>query len=191
MNEAISTPTQPEEQPRRVAYQSVNGQWPDGSNDGRDLKPTPKEALAGAKRLYRIAMGKPWTGPIKLTSGRRHTWIRRGVFYVNPDEQRWSGSGGWHEIVHSISHLAARRLYGEAHGSRHAWIERQLIQAVVSRGWLQGKLTREPKPKPPTDPRQEKIKRILASLKRWQSKAKRADTAIRKLERQRRYYERG
>lgn len=170
-----------------MAYESVNQSWPEGTNDGRDLKPTPQEALAGAKRLYRIAMGKPWTGPVKITSGRNYTWPRRGVLLVNPDQR----GGGWHEIVHSLSHLAARRLYNEAHGPRHAWVERQLIQAVVTKGWLNGSLKRKPsEPKPPVDLRQQKLASINAKLKRWQSKLKRSQNAIKKLERQRRHHER-
>ena len=175
-------------------YNSVNGQWPDGTNDGRDIIPTPEEAMSGAKRLYRVALGKPFRGTMKLTSGRRHTWIRRHVFYVNPNEKRWTGSscnGGWHEIVHSISHLAARRLYGEGHGPRHAWVEKQLIAHVVQSGWLDGKLKRKPREaKPPVDPKVAKLTGIAASIKRWQTKQKRAATALRKLERQRKYYER-
>ena len=175
-------------------YNSVNGQWPEGTNDGRDIIPTPEEAMSGAKRLYRVAMGRPFRGTMKLTSGRRRTWIRHNVFYVNPNEKRWahaSVNGGWHEIVHSISHIASYRLYREAHGPRHAWIEKQLIAHVVRSGWLDGKLKRKPsEPKPPVDPKVEKLTGIEARIKRWQAKQKRAATALRKLERQRKYYER-
>lgn len=173
-------------------YQSVNGAWPEGTNEGRNLKPTPQEAMAGAKRLYRIAFGKPFKGTMKLTSGNRFTYIRNGVFYVNPDYGAMEGfpesGGGWHEIVHGISHYACSRLHPNAkgHGHQHAFIERELIKAVVSKGWLEGKLRREPKIKAPADP----AKRIVESLARWQSKRKRAETAIRKLERKLRYYER-
>jgi hypothetical protein len=169
-------------------YQSVNGAWPDGTREGRDLKPTSQEALAGAKRLYRVAMGKSWRGPTKLVTGRKRTWIRYGVLLVNPDEgggllksvKLMGGKpyvrngGGWHEIVHSISHLAARRLYGEAHGPRHAWIERQLINHVVSNGWLEGKLKRPEKVAEPGDDVRAKLVSIDARVKRWHSKAKRA-----------------
>jgi hypothetical protein len=174
-------------------YESVNGQWPEGTNDGRDIIPTPEEAMSGAKRLYRVALGKPFKGEMKLTSGRRRTWIRRHVFYVNPNEKRgWSSiNGGWHEIVHSVSHMASWRLHRENHGPRHAWIEKQLIAHVVRSGWLDGKLKRKPREaKPPVDPKAEKLTGIEARIKRWQAKQKRATTALRKLERQRKYYER-
>ena len=167
-------------------YQSVNGRWPEGTNDGRDLKPTPQEAVAGAKRLYRIAMGRPWKGPVKLTSGNRYTYPRSGVLYVNPD---WR-NGGWHEIVHLISHYAAYRLHKEAHGPRHAFIERELITAVVSKGWLEGKLVRKARPpKAKPDAADARLQRLRERLVGWQRRHKRAATAIRKLEKQVRYYE--
>lgn len=169
-------------------YHTVNRQWPEGSRDGRDLKPTPQEAMSAAKRLYRIAMGKPFRGKVKPTNGNRHTWVRGGVLYVNPDRRK----GGWHELVHAISHLAARRLYGEAHGPRHAWIERQLIDHVVTNGWLDGKLRRPGKivVKDSAAAIRSKLTTITSKTKRWQTKAKRAKTALAKLERQRKYYER-
>lgn len=166
-------------------YQSVNGAWPEGTREGRDLKPTPQEALSGARRLYRKAFGKPFKGTMRLTSGNRYTYIRRGVFYVNPDQD----GGGWHEIVHGISHYASSRLHPNApgHGAQHAFIERELIAYVVEQGWLEGKLKREAKPE--EDPIAERHARVLARIAAWESKQRRAETALRKLARQRRYYE--
>lgn len=101
-----------------ATYQGVNRSWPEGTSDGRNLKPTPQEALSAARRLYRFALKKPFKGKMKLTSGNRYTWIRSGVFYVNPDYR----GGGWHELVHLISHQMAQRLYPNhpSHGGRHA-----------------------------------------------------------------------
>lgn len=171
-----------------MAYESVNGAWPAGTNDGRDLKPTPQEAIAGFRRLYRIAFGRPYRGKIILASGNRRTWYGgpgRSV-RVNPDER----GGGWHEIVHSVSHMASRYHYRENHGYRHAFIERELIKAVVERGWLDGKLKREPKIKPPVDRKAAALAITLTAIKRWEAKKRRAETALRKLGRRRTYYER-
>lgn len=169
-------------------YQSVNGKWPEGTNDGRDLIPTDKEAISGAKRLYRKAMGRPFRGKVKLTSGNRYTYVRGGILYVNPNEKNWTGkNGGWHEIVHGLSHHAARRLWNEAHGPRHAFIERELIDYVVSHGFLDGKLKRESKPKLPV--KEARYTSILTRIKKWETKLKRADTALRKLRRAKARYE--
>ena len=56
-----------------MAYERVNGAWPEGTNDGRDLKPTPQEALAGAKRLYRKAFGRPYKGKFIIATGNGRT----------------------------------------------------------------------------------------------------------------------
>lgn len=171
-------------------YHSVNSMWPEGTNDGRDIKPTPQEAIAACRRLYRFAMKRPFRGRVELTSGNRHTWIRRHVLYVNPDETRWPGAsgGGWHEIVHSMSHLCCARLFPKAkgHGPQHAFLEREMIEHVVKSGWLDGKLRRPEKPAPTkADKTAAKDAAIEASIKRWETKRKRAETALKKLRKKR------
>lgn len=170
-----------------MAYESVNGQWPPGTNDGRAIKPTPQEALTAARRIWRKGMGRPWRGKVKLTSGWRYTWPRGGTLYVNPDCR----GGGWHELVHDLSHAICNRLFPNAkgHGFQHAHTEKELIRYVVESGFLDGKLRRDKPAKAKPDKRTERHAATLAKLARWQSKLKRAQTAIRKLERTRRYYE--
>jgi hypothetical protein len=128
MNDTIMKRTNMNDKEKR-RYHSVNGAWPEGTNDGRDLKPTPQEAISAAKRLYRLAMKRPFRGKVELTSGNRQTWMRCGVLYVNPDEQdRWRGGGGWHELVHSMSHLCARKLHPNAkpHDPQHVFLEKEM-----------------------------------------------------------------
>lgn len=167
------------------AYQHVNSQWP-------EVVPelTGPEAVAAAKRLYRLAMGRPFKGTFKIVSGNRYTWVRNGVFSVNPAR---TGSGletGWRDLVHMISHLCHQRLHPtwKPHGPEHHALERRLVAYVIEQGWLDGKLKKEPKPK--VDPIVIRHKRVLQGIKRWTTKLKRAQTALKKLERQRRYYER-
>lgn len=161
-----------------MKYQTVNSKWPEGTNDGYDLKPTPQEAIAAARHLYRLAMGYRFKGRIKLTSGRRYTDVRCGTLYVNPNYR----NGGWHELVHLLSHHCAWRLYREGHGPRHAFIEREMINKVVTSGWLDGKLQRKPREvKPKPERKTVERERTAAALKRWTTKRKRAETAIRKL----------
>lgn len=162
-------------------YQSVNGKWPEGTNDGRDIVPSEQEAISGAKRLYRKAFGKPFRGKVKTTSGRNYTYVRRHVLYVNPNQKSWAGNGGWHEIVHGLSHYAARSIWNEAHGARHAFIERELIEYVVAHGFLEGKLRSKAKPKP--EKKIEKHAALLTKIQRWESKLKRAQNALKKLNR--------
>jgi hypothetical protein len=168
---------------RREKYHAVNGQWPEGTNAGRDLKPMPQEAVSAAKRLYRFALKKPFRGKTKLTSGRRYTWIRNYVLYVNPDCR----GGGWHELVHDLSHLFTHKLFPRAkgHGPQHAFLEKEMIAYVVSHGWLDGKLKAKTREKAPRDINAERLARLDASAKRWTTKLRRANTALRKIARQR------
>lgn len=171
-------------------YKNVNETWPENPP-----VPSPQEALAGAKRLVRLALtlgpedGAPWRkkfgGEFKLTSGRRYTYPRRGVFYVNPNQRSFC-FGGWLSICHDIAHWAGQRLYPTAkpHDHRTAFIERKLAEHVVKSGWLDGKLKRRPKEKPPVDKVAERAARIDAGIKRWDSKRRRAENALRKLKRQ-------
>lgn len=163
-----------------MAYEQVNSMWPANTNDGRDLKPTPQEALSAARRLYRFAFKKAWRGPIKLTSGNRYSYIHRGTLYVNPD---WRGRGGWHELVHLLSHSFSQRLNPSAggHGYQHAFLEREMIAHVVGSGWLEGKL-RRPDPKP-VDRRAERRASLEARIASWERKQRRAENALRKLRR--------
>lgn len=163
-------------------YEAVNGAWPKG-----DLpKPSAQEAISAVKRLYRLGMGKAYRGKFKATSGNRHTWPRSGVYAVNPDFR----GRGWHSLVHAVSHLVHARRNPEfpPHDFRHAQIEKSMIEYVVHQGWLEGKLKREEKEKP--HPVNKRYAAILAGTRRWESKARRAKNALKKLNRQKDYYER-
>jgi hypothetical protein len=180
-------------------YRNVNEAWPEPTP-----KPSPQEALAGARKLVRLCYklaaedkGWPKRPPrhylkrrFKLTSGRRYNGPRSGVFYVNPTGHHF---GGWRDIVHDISHWSIRLHWSENgnHTPRHAWLERTLAEHVVSSGWLEGKLIRASKQTaPPPDRKAVKQQRIEAKIARWQSKKRRAENALKKLARQRAYYDR-
>jgi len=168
-------------------YQSVNGAWPDNLPI-----PTGEEAATAARRLYRLIMGQPFKGPVKIVSGNRYTYVRGGVLHVNPNGQHF---GGWKDLVHGLSHHCHRRKFPghKPHDGRgtHAFIEKEMIEHVVNSGWLDGKLKKPERVKPGKAAVQAtRHARVLASIKRWESKRKRADTALKKLARQKRYYER-
>lgn len=166
---------------RRVKYAHVNGQWPETIPEL-----TGPEALSAAKRLYRFAMKRAFRGRWKLVSGNRYTWTQSGVFCVNP-KRTGASQPGWHDLVHMMSHHCARRLHPTAkpHGPQHHFIEKEMVEYVIKSGWLDGKL----KPKPPA-PKPTEHDKVLIGLKRWEAKRKRAETAIRKLKRRAKYYER-
>lgn len=183
-------------------YAKVNETWPD------DLKtPTHTEAVTGAKRLIRLAyrMAKedgvfslsyrPGKRKFVLTSGRRYTFPRRGVWYVNPQGHHF---GGWRDIVHDISHWAHQRFWPseKGHAPRHVWIEKVMTDYAVKH-FLNGKLVRPKKEKPPVDPIAQRLiindlrtARVTAAIEQWEAKKRRAENAIRKLHRKQRYYAR-
>jgi hypothetical protein len=161
----------------------VNALWPD------TLPPlTGAEAERAAKRLYRVALQKPCKLPTRITSGRNRSYIRAGVLRVNPAQ-------GWREFVHDLSHtFFARTKEGRAnrpHSGQHASLERLLIRHVLAHGWLDGALRPAPQPATakPSAPAL-RYARTLAAIARWEAKAKRAKTALAKLQTRRRYYER-
>jgi len=172
-------------------YANVNAVWPDHAP-----APSPQEALTGARKLVRLALTlgregslpQKYRGKFALTSGVRRCWTRNRTFYVNPDNTR--GFHGWKGIVHDISHWAGRRLYRDysPHDHRHAFIERTLAEHVVRNGWLDGKLKREPKPKPEIDRIALRAARIEARIKAWETKRRRAENALAALRKKQRYY---
>jgi hypothetical protein len=161
-----------------MAYDPVNRQWPEVLP-----VPTGQEAISAVRRLYRFAMKKPFRGKFKLTSGNRYTWVKNHVYYVNPQGHHF---GGWKDLVHDVSHRchSILRPKDRAHDPRHEYLERDMVAYVLAQGWLDGKLRREPKPAP--DPKVVKLASIEERIKRWRTKQKRAATALKKLERQRR-----
>jgi hypothetical protein len=96
---------------------------------------------------------------------------------------------GWPRLVHDLSHRHARQQFPRErpHGPHHAAIEHEMIQYVLSTGWLEGKL--RPKAPPPVTTN-DKLQRLLRRKASWEAKERRAANALKKLARQIRYYER-
>lgn len=165
-------------------YQSVNGSWPETVP-----VPTPQEAASAARRLYRLGMGKSFKGKVKVVTGNRHTWIRSGTLFVNPNGKHF---GGWKDIVHGISHYVHHRKFPnhKPHDGRgtHAFIERAMIEHIVNSGWLEGKLRRPEKEAPSF--RAIRKQRVDDKITAWERKLRRAETALRKLRKQKAYYQR-
>jgi len=162
-------------------YAKVNAEWPN---------PTPPisgaEAIAAGRRLYRYGMGRTFRGTVRVTSGNRYTWIRRGEMVVNPEH-------GWHGIIHLLSHYIHRRIHpgDKPHSRSHARLELRMVKEVKKRGWLEGKLLKgaeerahkaEQKALEKTTP-QFKLAQLQAREKRWITRTKRAATALKKIRR--------
>jgi len=162
-------------------YEKVNAEWPS------PIPPmTADEAVAAAKRLYRFGMKRTFRGPVRVTSGNRYTWIRRGEMVVNPQH-------GWHGVIHLLSHYCHSRRHPDErpHSRTHARMELRMIKEVVRRGWLEGKLLRPAQDRAARAAERAahrrtddfKLAQLLAREKRWITRTKRAATALRKIRR--------
>lgn len=128
-----------------ATYKKLSELWPDPMP-----VPTPREAVAGTRRLIRRAfalaaedgkVGLMGYGPyikrtrFKITSGNRFTYPRNRTWYVNPNDPHHGGGGGWGEIVHAVSHWAQRRWWPneDPHAPRHVYIEKRSWRSTPSR----------------------------------------------------------
>lgn len=165
-------------------YRLVNEAW---GVKRSELPPLSEaEAISATKRLWRVATGRRC--PFKkftFSTGNRHSSIWRG---------RINLENGWHGLVHSLSHSVyhqspeGRRAEGRHHEAGHAYLERRLVEYVVSHGWLDGKLKRPEKPKPVVqDVRRWRVDKLIA---KWEGRRRRAENALKKLKRKQKYYQR-
>lgn len=155
---------------------------------------SPEESIKAARKLYRHAMHKTWTGPVELTSGNRSTTVYRGVLRVNPN---WvHGNGGLREIIHTLSHHCHRRLHPNdaPHSARQARLEGAMARFAVEHGFLDGKLatkTKVEKPEPAkTDPIKQRYARMVNRLSKWKAEMERAERLHAKAAKEVRAYER-
>lgn len=160
---------------------------------------TAEEATRAVRRLWRFSLGEKMRGDVTITSGNRRAtrlvWTPTGSgstrgLAVNP-------SKGWRELIHDLSHDLDYLANGETqHGKHHARFEAKLVREVVRRGWLDGKLRDAPaepavRLAPTLDERRRaKLSRIEARIVAWERKQRRAEKALAKLAKSRRYYER-
>lgn len=154
---------------------------------------TSHEASRAVKRLWKHFAKRDHSGRVRRCwistrptnrRGKRQRILNDQVFYVGPMR-------GWARLIHDVSHGIFARTYPDRrpHDPLHSHYETEVAKYVVEKGWLEGKLrprppkNREPKAKPTSA---DKLAAVEASIKRWQTKAKRAATALKKLERRRR-----
>lgn len=171
----------------------VNSHW-----DGAQPILSPEESVKAAKRLYRHAMGKPWTGPVRITSGRRYTWVRNRELVVNPDMVQ-RGCRGLRAMIHDLSHYAHSRLHPNdaPHSKRQARLEGKLVRYALRSGFADGRLAPKPKaeaPAPEPKARPDKVQvrytRMVAREAKWAAELERAKRLHAKAQRERKAYER-
>jgi hypothetical protein len=173
----------------------VNERW-----GGQQPVLSPEDSVTAAKRLYRFAMGREWRGPVKLTSGRRYTWIRRGVMAVNPDMVQ-RHARGLRAIIHDLSHYAHSQLHpaDAPHSRRQAQLEGRMVTYAINAGWGEGAVRKlgpapqpkaEPAPKPVVDKVVQKHARMVARRDKYRREVERFTRLLAKAEREVKDYQR-
>lgn len=164
-------------QEANAAYGKIESHWAIERALGFTLVLSPEVNLEVARRLYR-----------EFSNGGTIRWnIRKG------SKRTYGGNVAPRQridyLVHDLSHWLHRR-YGKTrpHSAEHACLELRMTERALA--LLREIRERPVKPEPiKPDTVLTKIQRINARVKSWQTKAKRAANALKKLERQRRYYE--
>ncbi len=159
---------------RPVSYEDVNAAW------GRKDFPvvTAAEAIRRGKQLYRIFAAKE-----DVPEKRRDRYIRyanRRRCWGSTEKTRNALNSGWRRMVHDVSHsiFSAANPHGKPHGPIHARIERDMIAYILKAGWIEASLL---KPTLSADVRRiEELVTTRAAIRRWETKAKRAATALKK-----------
>jgi len=157
----------------------VESIWDEGSTPAQRCNVHPNLAKNFIRGFYRQVMKKPFPYKLRIGTGNRRTWCRWGVFTVNPKQ-------GWHDINHDMGHWLERQMTGGAHTDQQLRFERDGA-ALIVRKFLRD----EPyvDPKKTRDRVAERAARVEAGIKRWEAKLRRASTALKKLKKQQRYYE--
>ena len=150
-------------------------------------EPTFKECITIIKKLYRLVVGRPIRKHVKFkeTSGRNHTWIRRGTWYINTEYP------SWRDIIHSVSHAIEYAKYhiSRPHTLQQFRIEKECVEYAYKHKWHMGVLKKETKPKVIVDKDVLMIKRLNKNISSWETKVKRAETDMKKYRKQLKYYQ--
>ena len=158
----------------------VNSIWKDVPRE-QIFNVHPNLAANFVRAIWKQQTGRKFRWKIRFGTGNRHTWLRSGVFTINPNE-------GWYEINHSMAHFIERRTSGGCHTDKQLRCERDGAQLIVRRFLRTEPYV--PKPKKERDLPAERAARVEKRIKKWEAKAKRAQTALKKLRTKKRYYDR-
>jgi len=159
---------------------------------GRD--PTFKESVTIIKKLYRLILECSWKryrGHVKFkeTRGRRHTWIRNGIWHINTEYT------SWRNIIHSVSHWTEwlKHHVSKPHTLQQFRIEKQCVEYAYKHKWHMGTLIRETKPKVVIDKDVLMVERLTNNILKKESKLKttikRTETLLKKDRKKLKYYQ--
>ena len=111
----------------------------------------------------------------------RRVWIS-----PKPTSGHWKG---WGRLIHDTSHIIHGRRSPKLlqHQGGHAVLETEIAKYVAESGWLDGKLRPTVRKASADERRATRLAQTEAGIERWQSKLKRAENALRKLQRRRSY----
>lgn len=162
-------------------YNNVVGKiWDENSTREQRFNVHPNLAMNYIRAFWKQVMGSKFPYDLRVGSGNRRTWCHGGVFTVNPDQ-------GWHDINHDMSHYLERRITGDAHSDHHLRLERDGAKLICRRF-----LRDEPYEPPKAQVRDlvaERAARVEKNIANWEKKQSRANNALKKLYKKRRYYE--
>jgi hypothetical protein len=153
-----------------ASYDDVNSAW----GPALPLPPvTGKDSAKLFGKLVKKFGGRKIPVPWWAKSGRR-------VWAASKGTKTPLGTG-LPRMVHDASHHVFSKLHPtmKTHSGRHAELELEMIKAVLEKGWH---LPKAPPPKPSADEKvAAELAKVEGSIKRWTSKYRRAQTALRKL----------
>ena len=154
--------------------------WDEQSTRHQRFNVHPNLAANYIRAFWKQVMKRKFPYKIRIGSGNRRTWRDSKGFTVNPDQ-------GWHDINHDMSHFLERMITGEAHSDHHLRLERDGAK-LICRRFLRDEPYEPPK-KPERDLVAERAARVEKNIVNWEKKQRRANNALKKLYKQRRYYD--
>jgi hypothetical protein len=149
-------------------YRAVNDRWP-------DVLPaiTMEEAGRASRRLVKhFGEGQMHRARYTTRPGRRWATAR-------PTS---STTKGWHRLVHDVSHAVWSALSPASsnHNRGHGELELEMVEYVLAKGWLDGRLrTAEKKPVSLDARRAKRTLHLAAQVARWTRRKKLATTKLR------------
>lgn len=152
-----------------TTYDDVNNEW-------KRAVPLPPVTTAEALRI---------AGLLRLKFARKHKlawWMKRRRAWANTKPVTGIlRNNGLQRMVHDVAHWAHDVQHKgklKDHSHVHAQLELEMIRFVIDKGLHIPKA-------PEVRPEIPELDRVEAAIKRWTTKARRAATALKKLERKR------